>query len=299
MEWLRTVFAVSQRRACGLLRYNRASYYYEPVVKDERALILRLRELAFTRVRYGYRRLAVLLQREVWNVGKKRVLRLYRAENLLVRTKYRKKRTSHLRVNLGPSTAPNQRWSMDFMSERFENGRYFRILTIIDQFSRECPLLWADLSLTGPKVVACLGVLAGTRGLPMVITVDNGSEFCSRAMDVWSYRNGVKLDFIRPGRPVENGFIESFNGRLRDECLNVHVFFDLADARKKLEAWRHDYNEVRPHGSLAKLTPSEFARRASPLGGSGPQTKHPLAGVPLGRQPSSIPSRKLARSLVQ
>lgn len=299
MDWLCAVFAVSERRACGLLQYNRASCYHEPVVKDERALILRLRELAFTRVRYGYRRLAILLRREGWTVGKKRVLRLYCAENLLVRTKHRKKRTSHLRVNLGPSTAPNQRWSMDFMSERFENGRSFRILTIIDPFSRECPLLWADFSLTGPKVVACLDVLAGTRGLPMAITVDNGSEFCSRAMDVWSYRNGVKIDFIRPGRPVENGLIESFNGRLRDECLNVHVFFGLADAREKLEAWRRDYNEVRPHGALGKLTPTEFAGRASPLGGSGAQTKHSLAGVPLACQPSFIPPRKLTPSLVQ
>jgi putative transposase len=216
-----------------------------------------------------------------------------------VRTKHRKKRTSHLRVSLGAATAANQRWSIDFMSERLEGGRYFRILTVIDQFSRECPLLWTDLSLTGPKVVACLDVLAGTRGLPLAITLDNGSEFCSRAMDVWAYRNGVKLDFIRPGRPVENGYIESFNGRLRDECLNVHVFFDLADAREKLEAWRLDYNDVRPHGSLGKLTPTEFARRASPLGGSGRKQKRSLAGVPLGRQATIFPPRKLALAAVQ
>jgi len=268
-------------------------------LKDERALILRLRELAFSRVRYGYRRLTILLQREGWKVGKKRVLRLYRSENLLVRTKHRKKRTSHLRVPLGVATAANQRWSIDFMSERLENGRYFRIFTVIDQFSRECPLLWADLSLTGPKVVACLDVLAGTCGLPLAITLDNGSEFCSRAMDVWAYRHGVKLDFIRPGRPVENSYIESFNGRLRDECLNIHVFFDLADARDKLEAWRRDYNQVRPHGSLGKMTPAEFARRASPLGGSGKESHQALASRPKDGQPTPFPPRKLAPAVVQ
>ena len=269
------------------------------MARDERALILRLRELAFTRVRYGYRRLTTLLQREGWKVGKKRVYRLYRSENLLVRTKNRKKRTSHLRVPLGAATAANQRWSMDFMSERLERGRYFRILTIVDQFTRECPLLWADLSLTGPKVVACLDVLAAGRGLPLAITVDNGAEFCSQAMDVWAYQNGVKLDFIRPGRPVENGFIESFNGRVRDECLNVHVFFDLADAREKLETWRCDYNTFRPHGALGKLTPAEFARRASPLGGSS-QGEHPCLAIPsVELQPTTLPPRKLTLGAVQ
>jgi putative transposase len=281
------------------MRCQRSSYYYRPVVKDERALILRLRELAFSRVRYGYRRLTILLQREGWTVGKRRVYRLYRSENLPIRTKNRKKRTSHLRVPLGVATAANQRWSMDFMSERLEGGRYFRILTVIDQFTREYPLLWADLSLTGQKVVACLDVLAASRGLPVAITVDNGAEFCSRAMDVWAYQNGVKLDFIRPGWPVENGYIESFNGRLRDECLNIHVFFDLADAREKLESWRRDYNTFRPHGSLRKLTPAEFARRASPLGGSLPGHHPSLATSAVELQPTTLPPRKLTLGAVQ
>jgi len=170
---------------------------------------------------------------------------------------------------------------------------------VIDQFSRECPLLWADHSLTGPKVVACFDVLAGTRGLPLAITLDNGSEFCSRAMDVWAYQNGAKLDFIRPRRPSENGFIESINGRLRDECLNIYVFFDLADAREKLEAGRQDYNDVRPHGSLGKLTPTEFARRASPLGSSGKRGHDALANVHGQRHATSSPPRKLALSTVQ
>ena len=233
------------------------------MVRDERALIIRLRDLAFARVRFGYRRLTVLLQREGWKVGRRRVQRLYQAEGLMVRTKHRKKRVAQLRVPLATATAVNQRWSMDFVTERLENGRYFRVLTIVDQFTRECPLLWADVSLTGQKVVFCLQRLAATRGLPRVITVDNGAEFCSRAMDAWAYQTGVKLDFIRPGRPVENGFVESFNGRLRDECLNVNLFFSLPDVRDKLESWRHDYNTIRPHGSLGDLPPAEYAQRAT------------------------------------
>lgn len=240
-----------------------SSYWYHPVVKDRRAVLLRLKELAYTRVRYGYRRLTVLLQREGWRVGKKLVYRLYRQENLYVRTKQRKKRAAQIRVPLAAATAANQRWSMDFMSERFENGIYFRVLTIIDQFTRECPLLWADVSMTGLKVVGCLERLAAIRGLPQSITVDNGAEFCSRAIDAWAYQCGVKLDFIRPGKPCENGFIEAFNGRLRDECLNASLFFHLEDARQKLEAWRQDYNTLRPHGSLGWLPPAAFAERAT------------------------------------
>jgi putative transposase len=253
---------VSRRRACGLMQCNRSSDFYQPVVHDNRALIIRLREIAFTRVRYGYRRLAVMLQREGWKVGLRKVYRLYRDEGLVVRAQHRRKRTSHLRVPIGLATRVNQRWSMDFMSERLEDGRYFRIFTIVDQFSRECPLLFADMSLSGPKVVTCLDRIAAERPLPLAITLDNGSEFCSRAVDAWAYRTGVKLDFIRPGRPVENGFIESFNGRLRDECLNISLFFTLDDVRVKLESWRQDYNNFRPHGALGHLPPAEYAQRA-------------------------------------
>jgi putative transposase len=255
-------FAVSDRRACRLLKFSRGSFWYTKVPRDERALIVRLRDLVFARVRFGYRRLAILLKREGWAIGVRRVYRLYRTEGLMVRTKGRKKRASQLRVPLATATAANQRWSMDFVTERLENGRYFRILTLIDQFTRECLVLWADASLTGQKVVFSLQRLTASRPLPLAITVDNGAEFCSRAMDAWAYQTGVKLDFIRPGRPVENGFVESFNGRLRDECLNVNLFFDLSDVREKLESWRHDYNTLRPHGSLGHLPPAEYAQRA-------------------------------------
>ena len=180
----------------------------------------------------------------------------------MVRTKHRRMRASQLRVPLTTATVADQRWSMDFVTERLENGCYFRILTLIEQYTRESLLLWADVSLTGQKVVFCLQRLAATRGLPVAITVDNGAEFCSRAMDAWAYQTGVKLDLIRPGRSAENGFVESFNGRLHDECLNVNLFFSLSDAREKLESWRDDYNTVRPHGSLGHLAPAEYAQRA-------------------------------------
>jgi putative transposase len=163
----------------------------------------------------------------------------------------------------------NSRWSMDFMVDRLDNGRRFRILAIIDLFSRECVSIDADYSLRAENVVQCLEVLKQKRCCPDVITVDNGSEFVSRTLDAWAYTNDVTLDFIRPGKPIDNAFIESFNGRLRDECLNAQVFISLQDARSKLEAWRIDYNTMRPHGSLGNLTPSEYAERFRNLASEG------------------------------
>ena len=220
---------------------------------------MRLQELAASRVRFGYRRLTVLLKREGWAVNAKRIYRLYTEEGLTVRMKQRKKAASRQRVPQGLATAPNQRWSMDFVSDRLVDGRWFRVLTVVDQFTRECLPLLADSSLSGEKVAAALECVVGERGAPQSITVDNGSEFASRAMDAWAYRHGIHLDFIRPGKPVENGYIESFNGRLRDECLNVNLFFSLEDAREKLEAWRRDYNLRRPHSALRDEAPVVFA----------------------------------------
>ena len=220
---------------------------------------MRLRELAASRVRFGYRRLTVLLKREGWAVNAKRIYRLYSEEGLTVRTKHRKKAASRQRVPQGLATGPNQRWSMDFVSDRFVDGRWFRVLTVIDQFTRECLLLLVDSALSGEKVAAALENVVSQRGVPMSITVDNGSEFASRAMDGWAYRHGTHLDFIRPGKPVENGYIESFNGRLRDECLNVNLFFSLEDTKEKLEVWRQDYNQVRPHSALGDEAPKAFA----------------------------------------
>jgi putative transposase len=228
---------------------NRATMNHRSRRDPQTALKLRLRELAATRVRFGYRRLTVMLRREGWAVNAKRIYRLYTADGLAVRTKVRKKIARRTRVPSHSATRPNEKWSMDFVAARLLDGRWFRVLTVVDQFTRECLLLLADSSLTGHKVALALSQVVAERGAPVSSTVDNGTEFYSRAMEAWAYQYGVQLDFIRPGRPTENGYIESFNGRLRDECLNVQVFFALADVREKLELWRQDYNQVRPHSS--------------------------------------------------
>ena len=251
---------MSENRACGLIGITRWINRYQSRRDPQIELRMRIRELAGTRVRYGYRRLTVLLRREGWKVNAKRVYRLYREEALQVHMGKRTKRAAHTRVPLPEALWPNQRWSMDFVSDRLSDGRWFRILTVVDQYTRECLCSYADRSQTGEKVVAQMKRLVAMRGAPESITTDNGSEFAGQVMDVWAHQTGVKLDFIRPGRPVQNGFIESFNGRLRDECLNGEIFFDLADARRKLECWRRDYNQKRPHSALADRTPEEFAR---------------------------------------
>src|SRR5579864_8831184 len=203
-----------------------------------------------------------MLRREGWHVNTKRVYRLYREEGLELRMKKRAKRVAQGRTRLAEASYPNQRWSMDFVSDRLVDGRWFRILTVVDQYTQECLCAHADRSQTGEKVSEQLERVIARRGAPESITSDNGSEFAGQAMDYWAHQTGVKLDFIRPGKPVENGYIESFNGRLRDECLNVEVFLDLADAHSKIERWRCDYNQQRPHSSLADRTPQEFAEAA-------------------------------------
>ncbi len=200
-----------------------------------------------------------MLKREGWEVNAKRIYRLYTEEGLIVRTQKRRERAQRQRIPSGQAIRPNQKWSMDFVAQRLADGRWIRVLTVVDQFTRECLVLHADTALSGEKVALALDVVVAGRGAPQSITVDNGTEFASRAMDLWAYQSGVHLDFIRPGRPVENGYIESFNGRLRDECLNVEVFFTLADARRKLALWHHDYNHHRPHSALDDRTPAEFA----------------------------------------
>ncbi len=212
-------------------------------------------------VRYGYRRLTVLLRRDGWHVNAKRIYRLYREEELIVRTKQRRKMVRRQRaMTADVAVRPNQRWSMNFVSDKFADGRTFRILTAVDRFTRECVALEADRSMTGSKVAEALERANRERGcLPETITVDNGSEFSGRALEAWAIANNVQLCFIRPGRPVENGFIESFNGRLRDECLNVEWFSSLEDARKKLAKFREHYNHQRPHSALADRAPAVFA----------------------------------------
>jgi putative transposase len=274
------VFALSTRRVSGLMMINRSTMNYRSRRDPQHALRVRLRELAASRVRFGYRRLTVMLRREGWPVSAKRVYRLYTEDGLAVRTKVRKKIARRSRVPTLRATRPNEKWSMDFVAARLLDGRWFRVLTVVDQFTRECLLLLADSSLTGQKVALALSQVIAERGAPASITVDNGTEFASKAMDVWAYQYGVQLDFIRPGRPTENGYIESFNGRLRDECLNVEVFFTLADVRDKLEHWRQDYNQVRPHSSLRDSAPALFAAHWTETAALGPEPVPARAGKP-------------------
>jgi putative transposase len=240
------------------------------------ALRRRLRELASVRVRFGYRRLTVLLRREGWHVNAKRVYRLYTQEGLAVRTKVRKKIARRRPVIVEVATGPNQRWSMDVAAARLEGGRLFRILTVLDQYTRECVGILAPRYLNGQDVATVLDGAIAERGRPVSITVDNGSEFAGRVMDAWAHHYGVQLAFIRPGRPTENGFIESFNGRLRDERLNVELFTSIEDAQRILTAWREDYNHQRPHSALGDDTPAAFA--AKTLEGSLPSRQKEPAG---------------------
>ena len=253
-------FGLSVRRACGLVGLWRSTWQYQPHRADDRALRGRLRELAEQRHRFGAPRLHVLLRREGWVVNHKRTERLYREEGLALRRKRHRKRAAGVRMTLPLPTRPNERWSMDFLHDRLADGRRFRVLTMVDDYSREAPAMTVDTSLTGARVVAVLERLAETRGLPQAITIDNGPEFAGSALDAWAYRRGVRLHFIEPGKPVQNAYVESFNGRLRDECLNEHWFTTLEEARGRLEAWRQDYNTVRPHSSLGDLTPEAFAK---------------------------------------
>jgi putative transposase len=257
-DWAQTTYRLSQRRAAKLIPVRIGTLRYQSIRDRQDALRQRLRELAAVRVRFGYRRLTVWLKREGWRVNAKRIYRLYRDEGLTVRTKPRTRLASRARVPVPAPTRPNERWSMDFGSARLADGRWFRTLTVLDVYTRESLALVADRSLTGIKVAATLTPLVRRRGAPVAITVDNGGEFVSHAMDTWAYAHDVRLEFIRPGKPIENAFIESFNGRLRDECLNVHVFVSTIEAQRVLDAWRADYNHVRPHSALQDRTPVEM-----------------------------------------
>jgi putative transposase len=200
-----------------------------------------------------------MLKRENLVVNHKRTERIYREEGLALRRKRRRKGAAGIRVVMPMAIRPNEYWSMDFVSDITVTGRRFRALTIIDNYTRECPAIEVDTSLGGVRVVSVLERLSETRGLPEVITIDNGPEFAGKALDEWAYRKGVKLNFIRLGKPIENAYTESFNGRLRDECLNTNWFLNLKHARDIIEDWRTDYNEVRPHSSLQNMTPLEYA----------------------------------------
>jgi putative transposase len=263
---MRETFHIAVQRACRLAGFSRAAWYKPSTARDQSALRLRIRELAMARPRFGYQRIHILLRREGWHVNKKRVRRLYRLEGLQLRMRVRRRK--HMALHRGPAPPPtglHQRWSMDFVHDQLFDGRPFRVLTVVDQWSRQSPVLEPGFSLSGRHVVAALERIGASTRLPASITVDHGTEFMSKALEAWAYYRGVQLDFTRPGKPTDNSHIESFNGRLRDECLNVHQFLSLADAQAKIEAWRHDYNDRRPHGSLGHLTPNEFILRSQEL----------------------------------
>ncbi len=218
-----------------------------------------MRELALSRPRYGYRRLYILLRREGWKVNHKKVYRLYTDERLSLRIRKKKRKyASVVRVPPPKPAKPNQLWAIDFMSDSQINGRKFRVFTAVDVCSREALSVTAERSFPSSKATAVLDRVIGEQGKPEVITLDNGTEFTCKHFDAWANQRGIKLDFIRPGKPVENCFIESFNGRLRDECLNVHWFESLDEARRILEDWRTDYNEMRPHSSLSDQVPKSY-----------------------------------------
>jgi putative transposase len=277
--WLRTAHQMSLRRACRVVGLSTATWRYcRRGRRDNRELLRRLQTHAAVRPRYGYRRLHVLVAREGVKANHKRVHRVYREAGLQVRRRERKRLTRRERVPLPAPSRARERWSMDFMADTLSDGRTFRTLNIVDDFTRECVAIEVDRSLPGARVVRVLERLRSTTGLPATIVVDNGPEFAGRTLDAWAYANHVELRFIRPGKPIENAYVESFNGKCRDECLNEHWFVSLADAKALIEAWRIDYNTVRPHSALKGCTPEQFALASaggSPAAPARPDLKNP------------------------
>ena len=261
MRAVREAVAISERRACEIAKCNRRMFRYKTrKITDDGPLRKRLVELAAERRRFGYRRLHVMVAREGWVVNIKKLRRLYREENLQVRKRGRR-RLALGRGNPSPIVSTmNERWSLDFVHDTLASGRRFRALTIVDDFTHESLAIEVDTSLSGDRVVRVLQMLAEIRGLPATIVMDNGTELTSLVMLRWAADRRVRLHHIAPGKPTQNAFIESFNGKFRDECLNEHVFASLSEAREIIEAWRLDYNANRPHSSLGNRTPEEFVR---------------------------------------
>jgi putative transposase len=263
VEHLRVTYRVSERRACRATGFHRSTQRYRPRRDPQVELRMRLKELAAARVRYGYRRLHVLLRREGWPVNAKRIHRLYREEGLAIRSKVpKRKRAWRYRQSRPALEAANEVWAMDFMADQLFDGRPFRILTVVDGHTREALATVPRVSFRAYQVVEVLDRLAAERGRPKSLRVDNGPEFAGKALDQWAHLNGAEIDFSRPGRPTDNALIEAFNARLRAECLNASWFLSMADARDRIEEWRCAYNEERPHSALGNLTPKAFASQA-------------------------------------
>ena len=251
-------YDLSERRACRLVGQSRSVFHYRPL-RTSRDLANRLEELAAERPRFGYRRLHVLLVREGWRVNHERVLRLYQELGSKVR---RKEPEQAAKASRKPKAAPSRRgeaWSMDFMADAFTDGRSFRLLDVVDDLTREAIRMEVGISLTASRVIRALDAAIEEYGRPQRITMDNGPESTSKALDVWAHERGIELHFIRPGKPTENAYVESFDGRVREECLDQHCFGSLEEAQAIIESWRADDDGVRPHGSLGNATPEEFA----------------------------------------
>jgi putative transposase len=259
VQRVRERFGLSERRACRLVGIGRSALRYRGRGRaGEEPLRRRLRELAAERPRFGYRRLHALLRREGIVVNHKRVERLYREEGLAVRRRTRKRVARDGRGRAALPGRPNQQWGVDFVSDALAWGRRIRLFTVVDVFTREALAIEVDTSLPGARVVEVLDRVVAERGTPAELVLDNGPELAGKALDQWAYERGVRLRFIEPGKPVQNAFVESFHGRLRDECLDRHWFLGLADARHTVEAWRRDYNRARPHSALGYRAPEEF-----------------------------------------
>jgi len=281
---LHRTFEVSQRRACKAIGADRGSVRYRSRRPDDRTIRERLRELAASRRRFGYRRLHILLRREGIRMNHKKLRRLYAEERLQVRRRAGRKRALGARAPLAVPQGANQRWSLDFVHDTTTDGRRFRILAVVDDFTRECLCLAADTSLPGVRVARELDAIVAVRGRPASIVSDNGPELTGMAMLRWSQELRVEWHYIDPGKPQQNAFVESSNGRLRDEFLNETLFASLAHAREALAIWKDDYNTVRPHSGIGNLPPAAYAKLGAPamqrdgalerLGGSAP---HPVA----------------------
>jgi putative transposase len=264
--FFRSEFSLSERHACRLIGLHRSTSRYARQRGEDKDLRLRLRTWAARRPRWGYRMLHWALGQEGIRVNRKRVYRLYCEEGLRLRRRRRRKQVAATpRERLPVPTRPNERWSMDFMSDEFEDGSSLRLLNVVDDVTRESPAVEVDRSLPATRVIECLERAGAEYGFPEMIVVDNGPEFASKALHAWAYRRGIQLHFIEPGKPVQNAFIESFNGTCRDEFLNQELFVDVVDARRKAERWRRHYNTERPHSALGFRTPAAVGRETRGL----------------------------------
>jgi len=257
-------YKISERRACELIQIPRSTHRYEKVEDKDKEIKSKLREIAFKRKAFGYRRLHILLQRKGVKINHKKTYRLYKEDRLNLRIKGKNKRYRNTeRRSIEIPKRPNQKWAMDFMTDSLTNGKKLRAFNILDIFSRECPIIEIGTSMPSLKVIETLDMLALERGLPEVIKVDNGPEYTSEAIRKWANEKGITLEYISPGRPMENGHIESFNGKFREECLNQNAFRTMQEAKNIIEEWRVDYNEFRPHSALGYKAPAEFLRELS------------------------------------